>query len=299
MKAKKRVTHGPLIIFATIFLALLITVTIGCGKKKEKAAKVGPEQAEPRTLSIKGSDTMLPLLTTLAEAYQRLHPDTSISVTDGGSSVGIADLIGGKVDLCMSSRAVSDEETRKADFHRIALQDVIVALDGVTIIVNPQNRIAEISIRELGRIYSGEIKNWRELGGPNQVIQVISRSQDSGTSAFFKERVLQKKGYKSDVQIAASNQDVVQFVAREPWSIGYVGYAYGQDRSVKMIGLRGARGAAVFPTYVTIRTGIYPLERPLHIYTTNKVSSLALNFLEFVFSPQAQQIARDKGYVPG
>lgn len=283
-----------------IVLIFLVAVVGGCGKKsKEKTEKPSATEAEPTMLTIKGSDTMIPLVTALAAAYERAHPDTQISVTDDGSTVGIAALIDGTVDLCMSSRAVSTEESKKADYRRVALQDVIVALDGVTIIVNRQNPVDELTIGELRQIFNGKIHNWREVGGPDQAIQVISRSSDSGTSAFFKERVLQKEDYKSGIQIASSNAGVVQSVGRELWSIGYVGFAYVQGAGVKVIGVKkNPANPAILPSYLTIRDGSYPLERPLHIYATNKVSSLALSFLEFIFSPQGQQIAREKGYVP-
>lgn len=283
-----------------IVLIFLVAALGGCGKKsKEKAESARETETESKTLTIKGSDTMLPLLTALAEAYERAHPDIQISVTDGGSTVGIAAVIDGTVDLCMSSRAVNTEEGKRANYRRIELQDVIVALDGVTIIVNPQNPVNELTISELRQIFNGKIRNWREVGGLDQDIQVISQNADSGTSTFFKERVLQKENYKSGIQIATSNAVVVQSVDREFWSIGYVGFAFAQNAGVKVIRVKeNPAKPAILPSYVTIRDGSYPLERPLHIYAGKKVSNLILSFLEFVFYPENQQIAREKGYVP-
>jgi phosphate transport system substrate-binding protein len=290
--------------FTTFMLVLTFFLTLfvvaggcgGCGKKsKEKAKTEGAEQA---TLKIKGSDTMLPMITALAEAYTKLHPDTQISVAGGGSTVGISALIDGAVDLCMSSRAVNAGETQRADYRRIALQDVIVALDGVAVIVHSQNPANELTMSQLRQIFNGGIKNWREVGGPNQAIRLVSRDSDSGTSAFFQERVLQKDDYGPGVQLVTSSGAVVQSVSREFWSIGYVGLAYVQGAGVKVIGVKKNSGSvAVLPLYATVLDGSYLLERPLHIYASNKVSSLALSFLEFVFSPEGQRITKEKGYV--
>jgi phosphate transport system substrate-binding protein len=255
-----------------IFLAFSVAVVGGCGKKgNEKTERARAAEAEPRALTIKGSDTMLPMITALAEAYVKVHPDTQISVTGGGSTAGINALLDGDIDLCMSSRVLNTEESRKAAYRRIAPQDVVVALDGVTLVVHPENPVNELTLGQLHHIFNGEIKNLSEVGGPNQAIQVISQNSDSGTSAFFKERVLQNENYKSGIQLAASNAAVVQSVGRELWSIGYVGFAYAQG---------------------------YPMERPLHVYASGKVNSLAVSFLEFVLSPEGQRIAKEKGCVP-
>jgi phosphate transport system substrate-binding protein len=284
------------VLVVAVFLAALGS----CGKKhKERAERVGTAEAEPRTLTIKGSDTMLPMITALAQAYVTVHPDTQISVTGGGSTVGIADIINGTIDLGMSSRIVNPEEEKRADFRRVGLQDIIVALDGVTVIVHPQNPVNELTIAQLRQIFTGKIKNWMEVGGPNQAIQPVSRDPDSGTAAFFKERVLQSENYKSGIQLAASNAAVVQSVSQELWSIGYVGFAFAEGAGVKVVGVKKNNASpAVSPSLPTVRDGSYPLERPLHIYASSKASGLALAFLEFVLSPEGRRIAREKGYVP-
>jgi phosphate transport system substrate-binding protein len=296
----RRVTRVLGFTTLVIFLTFFGAAVGGCGKKsKEKAEKARAAEAEPTTLTIKGSDTMLPMITALAEAYVKVHPDTQISVMGGGSTVGINAFLDGNIDLCMSSRELSTEESAKANFRRIAPQDVVVALDGVTVIVHPENPVNELTLGELRQIFNGKIKNWSEVGGPNQAIQVISQNSDSGTSAFFRERVLQNEDYKSGIQLATSNAAVVQSVARELWSIGYIGFAYAQGASVKMIGIKkNSASPAILPSLATLRDGSYPMERPLHIYASGKVNSLAVSFLEFVLSPEGQRIAREKGYVP-
>jgi phosphate transport system substrate-binding protein len=295
----RRAARVPGLTISVIFLVFFIAVVGGCGKKsKEEAERAREAEAEPRTLTIKGSDTMLPMITALAEAYVKVHPDTQISVTDGGSTVGINALLDGNTDLCMSSRVLSAEESEKANYRRIAPQDVVVALDGVTVIVHPQNPVNQLTLGQLRRIFNGKIKSWREVGGPDQAIQVISQNSDSGTSAFFKERVLQKENYKSGIQLAASNAAVVQSVGQELWSIGYIGFAHAQGAGVKVIGIgKSSASPAIVPSIVTIRDGSYPMVRALHIYASGKVNILAVSFLDFVFSPEGQRIAREKGYV--
>jgi phosphate transport system substrate-binding protein len=282
-----------------IFLAFFVGVMGGCGKKsKEKAERAREAEAEPTTLTIKGSDTMLPMITALAEAYVKVHPDTQISVTGGGSTAGINALLDGTIDLCMSSRELTTEESTKADYRRIAPQDVVVALDGVTVIVHPENPVNELTLGQLRKIFNGKIENWREVGGANQAIQVISQNSDSGTSSFFKERVLQKENYKSGIQLDASNAAVVQSVGQELWSIGYVGFAFARGAGVKVIGIKkNSASPAILPSPATIRDGSYPIERALHIYASDKVNILAVSFLEFVVSPEGQRISREKGYV--
>jgi phosphate transport system substrate-binding protein len=294
--ARRVLGFTTLVIFLTLFAAFVG----GCGKKsKEETERAREAEAEPRTLTIKGSDTMLPMITALAEAYVKVHPDTQILVTDGGSTVGINALLDGNTDLCMSSRVLSAEESEKANYRRIAPQDVVVALDGVTVIVHPQNPVNQLTLGQLRRIFNGKIKSWKEVGGPDQAVQVISQNSDSGTSAFFKERVLQKENYKRGIQLATSNAAVVQSVGQELWSIGYVGFAHAQSAGVKVIGIgKSSASPAIRPSVATIRDGSYPMVRALHIYASGKVNSLAVSFLEFVFSPEAQRIAREKGYVP-
>jgi len=242
---------------------------------------------------------MLPLLTALAEAYEKTHEGTQISVTDGGSTEGFEALINGTADLCMSSREVSAEEKEKSEFRRIPLEGTVVSLDGVSIIVNPRNPVSELTIAQLREIFSGRISNWREIGGPDQTIQVISRDSQSGTSSFFRERVMRNEDYKSEIQTAGSNASVAKSVEQELWSVGYVGFAFSQATGLKVIGIKKeASSAAVFPSPATIGDGSYPLARPLYIYASGKSGDVAMDFLEYALSPEGQRIVREKGYVP-
>jgi len=292
-----RTAQIPVFAVVVLVLAVFALVMEGCGKKSER--KVETEGTESRTLTIKGSDTMLPLLTALAEEYQKIHVDAQVSVTGGGSALGIAALLDGATDLCMSSRGLNEEETKRADYRQTAPQDVVIARDGVAVVVHPLNPVSDLTIGQLRQIFNGKIKNWTAVGGPDQAIRAISQDSDSETAAFFQERVLQGERYKHGIQLAASSAAVVQSVSRELWSIGYASYVFTQGTEMKIIGLKkDSTSPALLPAPETLLDGSYALERPLHLYAGKKLDSLTLDFLEFVLSVRGQRIVEETGFVP-
>jgi phosphate transport system substrate-binding protein len=247
-------------------------------------------------VTIKGSDTILPLASAWAEAYMNKHPNASISVTGGGSGVGFASLIAGACDIADASREVSSKEIGQARNRNLELKATTVAKDGLAIIVNPANPIKEISMADIAKLYSGA-QNWKEIGGENMKIVAASRDSSSGTYVFFQGAVLHGKRYRPDMLTLPSNNAICQSVAQDKGAVGYVGLAYAKEFSekhkVKMIPVAGIPASDE-----TVRSGKYPLWRPLYNYTNGRPGGVIGDYLKFVTSPEGQAIVSKVGYVP-
>lgn len=282
---------------AALFLAA--TFTGGCSQ----ADASGPGTADSGTLVIKGSDTMVHLVTNWAEAYMKAHPKTDISVTGGGSGTGIAAMINGTTTLCMSSRKVKDKEREQAakskSKSKITFNEVIVGRDGIAVVVHPKNPVSELTMDQLRQIFNGTLKNWKQVGGPDQPIQVMSRESNSGTFVFFNEQVLKKDDFGKEVRLMPSSAAIVQSASDDQWSIGYTGLGYAEGAAVKIIHVKANDSSpAVMPSIPTVLDGSYPIARPLHLYTNGAATGLTKAFVEFTLSDVGQKIVKDTGYIP-
>lgn len=260
-----------------------------------------PATGKNTGLTVKGSDTMVNLAAAWAEAFMKQNPGASVSVSGGGSGVGISALLGGTTDVCDASRDVSPEEKKKAAEANISPVETNVALDGVAIIVNPDNPINEVSMDQLREIYTGEVTNWQALNGQDQKIIVLSRENSSGTYVLFQEHVLKKQDYTPSARHMPTTGAIVESVATDKGAIGYVGLGYAahaRDR-VKVLPVKaGDQSPAVEATEETVRSGKYPIARPLHCYTNGKPKGLADQYLKFCLGPEGQSIVREQGFVP-
>lgn len=250
---------------------------------------VAPRDAAPgATLRIKGSDTMVHLVTAWTEAYMKLHPEASISVTGGGSGTGIAAMIDGTTDLCMSSREVTAKEVERARAKQVTFHPTAVARDGIAIVVHPSNPLAALDLEQLRRIYSGA----------DHKFQVLSRESSSGTYAYFREAVLGKVPYAREVRLMPSTAAIVLAVSQDAPAIGYVGLGYAREAGVKVVPIKkDAQAPAVLPDAGTISSGRYPLSRELHVYTRGLPAGLARDFIAFALSPAGQRVVEEAGYV--
>jgi phosphate transport system substrate-binding protein len=255
-------------------------------------------------LVIKGSDTVLPLAQAWAEAFMKKHPDVSISVSGGGSGVGIAALLDGTCDIADASRELKPEEAEKAKSLGIQIYDTKVAIDGISIIVNPKNPIKKITFSQLKDIYSGKAQSWKEFGGPNVKITAVGRDTASGTYELFREKILGEKGqYAPTVIHTPSNNAIATTVSQDIGAIGYVGVAYAEkfakSGKVKIIAVaKDDKSTPLMPTKDNIKKGKYPLFRYLHNYTRGKPQGLIKAYLDFVLSPEGQKIVEKVGYIP-
>jgi phosphate transport system substrate-binding protein len=279
-----------------LFLALVFA-GISCGTP-DKTTDENAAKAVKKAFTIKGSDTMLPLTQQEAEKFMKKDSLTTISVVGGGSGVGISALIDGTTDMAMASRDIKMEEKLKLDEKKIKLAQTIVGYDALSVIVNPANKVSQLTREQLEDIFTGKITNWKEVGGANEKIVVYSRESSSGTFEFFKEHVMNKKNYASTVLSLASTGAIVQSVSQTAGAIGYIGMAYA-DNSVKSLGVSYDQGKTyVIPSVQTALDKSYPVSRPLYYFYDETKAETLKPYLDFVLSDEGQKVLSEVGYVP-
>jgi phosphate transport system substrate-binding protein len=253
--------------------------------------------AEPQTVTIKGSDTLIVLVQRWAEDFMVNEPNIRIQITGGGSGTGIAALLNGTTDVALASRGIRSEETAQL-LARTGLPPAAwaVARDGVTFYVHAGNPVEVLSLGQLKSLYVGELHRWSEVGGPDHAVALYSRESSSGTYAFVKERVLHQEDFATQVQTLPGTAAVVRAVAEEPWGVGYGGVAFANG--VKELKLQLPSGEVVAPTEENVLSGRYPLSRVLYLYTRGAPRQAVRAFIDFVLSPRAQQAVRALGYFP-
>jgi phosphate transport system substrate-binding protein len=262
------------------------------------AAAFSVNAAAEQYATIKGSDTMVHLGSFWAEAFMKENPGADISVTGGGSGTGIAALLNGTTDICMASRKIKPKEIKLAEQKNIVPVEFVVARDGIAVVVNPENPIDSLTVEQIGKIYTGAYTNWKQVGGPDQKIVVLSRESSSGTYVFFQEHVLKKQDYTSAARLMPATSAIIQSVEEDKWAIGYVGlgYAIEAGEKVKMLAV-GEDDEYIKPTVTSVKSGEYSISRPLHLYTNGEPSGLIKKFVDFCLSPEGQKIVRDTGYI--
>jgi phosphate transport system substrate-binding protein len=252
----------------------------------------------------KGSDTIVNLALAWAEKYQDQNPDIRISVTGGGSGTGISSLINNTVDLANASRRIKEEEIENAQNNGVNPIEYVIARDAIAIIVHPENPINTLTLEEISAIYSGEINNWSALGGDDRPIVRLSRETNSGTHVFFLENVLRLGDktsnllFSTNTLLLPSSEGIIQETSQNINAIGYDGLGYVTDE-VKVIGVASILGGEfIFPSAETVNLGIYPIARDLYMYTNGEPEGQLANYMEWIFSPQAQEIVTELGFVP-
>jgi phosphate transport system substrate-binding protein len=243
-------------------------------------------------LVINGSTTVLPIAQAAAEQFMKANPDITVSVSGGGSGNGIKALIDGTANIANSSRFIKQEEVKMAVEKGRYPVPFGVAIDAIIPVVHPSNTIADLTIEQLHDIYAGKIKNWKELGGQDRPIAVVSRDTSSGTYEVWEEKVLKGDRVAPQALIVASNGAMVQTVAGNPAAIGYIGIGYLSDE-LKTITVNGITGSIE-----TARSGEYPVSRYLFMFTGGWPTGAALKFINFVMSDEGQKIVADEGFVP-
>ncbi len=252
---------------------------------------VGISNAAGNELTIKGSTTVLPVAQIMAEVFMDRNPDVDISVQGGGSGVGIASLLDGTTDIADSSRKIKDKEIAKAKEHGITPHEIVIAMDGIAVIVHPSNKISHLSKEQIKAIYTGKVSDWAELGGEKKKIVVVSRDTSSGTFEAFENLTLDKEKVRPDALTTASNQAVVMTVAGTPNAIGYAGLGY-LSKKVKPLKVDN-----VECTRETIISGSYPLSRPLFMYTNGEPGGKIKQFIDFILSEEGQKLVEEEGFV--
>ncbi|MCA9798609.1 MAG: phosphate ABC transporter substrate-binding protein [Cyanobacteria bacterium HKST-UBA06] len=285
------VAPGPLWLCGALVLFGLLGTTSGC---------FFPNQSS-HLITIKGSDTMVHLVSEWAEAYTKAYPDEVVAVTGGGSGTGVAALLNRNTDIAATSRPIKHEEKVMALKNHADLVEHVVARDGVVMIINPLNPINDLSMDQLKDLLTGKTPNWKSMGGPNETVLVFSRESSSGTFAFVKDDVLKKQDFSDTARFMPSTASIIESVATTTSAIGYVGLGYAEKAGNKIKVVRVSKAAgqpAVAPSLATINSGAYPISRPLYLYTSTLSPKAAMPFIDFTKSRQGQQIVIDNGYIP-
>ena len=282
-------------------LLLLILLLVACQPPALQDTEVGTTRA----IQNKGSDTLVNIALAWAETYRHVRPDVSIAVTGGGSGTGIASLINGTVDIANASRDMKESEIEEARANGIEPVEHVVAIDALAVIVHPDNPVAALTIPQLSDIFTGKITNWREVGGSDEPIIIVSRETNSGTHVYFLEEVV-RRGESDSTAIFApqtllmmSSVGITSEVRRNPHAIGYDGLGYVDPAHEKILAVSPGEGLpAIEPTVATAADGSYPLSRNLYMYTAGEPANEIAAYLSWIFSPAGQEIVAELGFVP-
>jgi len=285
----------------TVVLISLLTL-MGCGSSR--SAQANSFQAPIQAIQNKGSDTMVNLALAWAEAYTVQHPGVPIAVTGGGSGTGIAALINGTVDIANASREMKPEEIAEARAQGIEPVEHIVARDAIAVVVHPSNPVEGLTIPQLAAIFTGEITNWREVGGEDRPIVLLSRESNSGTYVYFLEQVVRQGDkesealFSSDTLLMPSSEGIGNEVRQNPNAIGYDGLGYVTSDQKTLAVSRGEGEPYVKPSVETVNNTTYPIARPLYMYTNGPPSGVIRDYLEWITGPEGQAIVQELGFIP-
>ena len=247
---------------------------------------------------IKGSDTVLPVAQQTAERFMALNPDARITVTGGGTGVGISALLDGTTDIAMASRPIKFSEKMKVKSAGKEVEEVIVAYDALAIVVHPSNPVTNLTREQLEGIFTGRITNWKEVGGAAMKLVPDSRETSSGTYEFFKESVLRNRNYMNGIMSMPATGAIIQSISQTKGGIGYVGLAYLND-NVKAVHVSYDGGKTfTAPSVANAKDGSYPIVRPLYYYYMTHSEKTVKPFVDYILSPAGQQIVREIGFIP-
>jgi phosphate transport system substrate-binding protein len=278
-----------------IFTALALAVLGLAGLAAAQRAKM---------IQIKGSDTMVNLVQILAEEYMGKTPGSAIAVLGGGSGTGITGLINQTCDIANSSREWKPKEIDQAWDKGVTPRPFVVAVDGLSIIVNEKNPIARLTVAQVGALYRGEIKNWKAVGDFAKPVSLYGRQSNSGTYVFMQEFVLGNKNYSTDMKEMNGNAQIIEGVIQDEGAVGYVGVGYlfdekGQVRKgLKILEIsKEPGGPAYLPTdKAAVDSGDYPVARPLYMATNGKPKGDAAKLLAWIVGPEGQAIVAREGF---
>jgi len=278
-----------------IVIAVAAVFLAGCGES------IDPNEPQG-FIQTKGSDTMVNAVQMVAEEFMKDYPNIFVAVTGGGSGVGIASLINKTCDVATASREMKPKEIEIANQHGVYPNEIVVAYDGVAVIVNKNNPVNRLTIDDLHKIFTGEATNWKQFGGKDLHIVTLSREVSSGTHMYFKEEVIQlgkkdsRDEFSKETLLLTSSQAIVEEVAGNEEAIGYLGMGYLSDRT-KALQI-GKDKEFYPPTVENVLKKTYPLSRGLYAYTNGEPQGIVKRFIDFILSPAGQKQFTDAGFVP-
>lgn len=244
-------------------------------------------------IAVKGSTTVQPIMQKAVEAFMAQNKGIAVSISASGSGDGAKALIDGSTPLAMMSREMKGSEIKLAQEKGIQPKQIVVAYDCLTPVVHSSNTVNNLTLAQLKDIYTGKITNWKELGGADQAISVVSRDSSSGTFEYWNEHVLQKERVYARAQMQASNGAVAQVVGKQKGAIGYVGLAYAHAPGLKALTVEGVAGSVE-----NTLNGTYPVSRGLYLYTNGEPSGDVAKLVNFILSDAGQKIVASVDYVP-
>ena len=286
-------------IVLTLVALMALTMMVGCGTEEAPAdeataapATEAPAEEAPAaeelsgTVNVNGSTSMGDVIAALTEGFNEINPDVQINYTGSGSGAGIEGVLAGTCDLGLSSRALSEDEKGQGAVENI------VAKDGVAVVINPENTVTDLTTEQIAAIYTGEITNWSEVGGPDAEIAVLGRDSASGTRSAFEE-ILGIEDACVYLNEYSSTGDVIGNVASNPNAIGYASLS-AVDDSVVAVAVNG-----VTPTEETVADGSFAIQRPFVIVTVEgtELSPAAQAFLDYAMSADVADIIAAAGAV--
>jgi phosphate transport system substrate-binding protein len=250
------------------------------------------------TITVKGSDTMVILAQRWAEDYMAKHTGATIQVTGGGSGTGISALINGTTDICDASRPMkkAEREKLKQRFNTLGVE-IKAAKDGLALYVNETNPVAELTLAQIKGIYTGQVSNWKQFGGPDARIILYSRENNSGTYVYFKDNVLEGEDFSASAQNMPGTAAVVNAVSKDKYGIGYGGAAYG--KGIKFLKVKkDAASPGYEPSAENVKSDTYPITRYLYLYTRSKPTGAMKEYIDWILSAEGQQVVTKVGYFP-
>ena len=281
-----------------LFLSIIVLAFSSCATNSKSSP------VPSRDIKNEGSDTLVNLALAWAEKYQMEHPDIQISVTGGGSGTGITALINGTIDIANASRAMTADEINTAKSAGFDPIQFVVARDAIAVIVNPNNPVSNLTLKQISDIYKGLIKNWKELGGEDRPIVKLSRESNSGTHVYFLQTVIRLGSktdtsiFSSDTLLLPSSEGIIAEVSDNPNAIGYDGLGYVSPQ-VKVIAVaKDDSSPAIIPSADSVNNGTYPISRDLYMYSHGQPTGIILVYLQWIQSTEAQQIVTQLGFVP-
>jgi phosphate transport system substrate-binding protein len=245
-------------------------------------------------LVIKGSDTLgAKMVPQIAEAFKAKYGDVTFEIAAEGSSTGVKAILTSTADIGMSSRDVKEKEMADAKAAGVDMQTIVVARDAIAVIVNEANPISELTVDQVGQIFTGKVSDWSAVDGKPGKISAYTRNTSSGTYKVFQSLAMNKEDYGENTQKMAGNEQIASEVGNNPNGIGYVGLAYIKTKGVKVVAVEG-----VMPEIKTVNDGSYVLARPLYYLSNGKPKGLAKKFVKFTLSKEGQKIVEGVGFVP-
>lgn len=277
----------------------LVWLLVSCDAQQPTSS----DSAAARTIENKGSDTLVNLALAWAEEYMQLYPEVRISVTGGGSGTGIAAMINGTVNIANASRSMKPEEISAAEENGISPVQFVVARDAIAVVVHPSNPVQRLTLQQISDIYTGKVTTWRQVGGEDRPIVLLSRESNSGTYVYFLENVIRLGDKKSpllfspDTLLMPSSEGISAEVRHNPNAIGYDGLGYvTPDQKMLAVARESAR-PYVLPSVDTVNDGSYPVSRPLYMYTAGEPSGRVKAYMDWILSA-GQSLVLELGFVP-